>query len=167
MVESSFSELLTVSIEMSTNICWKGIMSVYIFDFDGVLAVPWTHPEMPYEKVVEFIKELHDSGKTLCLASYNPAAIQSLDRWGVRGLFTAMRAGSNHPWFGEYKNNHRIDMSKSLQIKNMLSNELFPAKEEDCIFFDDTLENIQLVNNELPKVQTLLIDPNRGLGQFC
>ena len=141
-------------------------MSIYIFDFDGVLAIPWTQPEIPFPNVIVFLRDLHSTGKKLCLASYNPAAVRALESWGVSNLFTAMRAGSNKPWSGNYTEEYRIGMSKSKQIKDMLVNELYPHKAEDCVFFDDTIENIALVNRELPQVHTILIDTIRGLGQF-
>ncbi len=68
---------------------------VNIFDFDGVLGVPWTHPEQPFPKVKEGLQKLHDAGKKLLLASYNPNVQVVMNRWGVRHLFSGIRARSS------------------------------------------------------------------------
>jgi predicted HAD superfamily phosphohydrolase YqeG len=71
---------------------------VIFFDFDGVIGVPWTHPESPFPNLSQNLQRLYDAGLKLCAVSYNPSVQVAINRWGMGHLFTAVRARSNQLW---------------------------------------------------------------------
>ena len=77
-------------------------MSLIIFDFDGVLAIPHTHPEEHYPQIPHLIKILA-SKYTLALASFNPRASIVLKEWSIDQYFSAI-PGNNRvvkgQWYG-------------------------------------------------------------------
>lgn len=110
---------------------------ILILDFDAVMAIAWSEPEEPYPGVVDLLRKISTrSDVHLCMASFNPLAIDALKRWGVYELFTAVRAGSNDP------NGDRTNLSKSSQIKSMITSELKHVKDYAIAFYDDDFKNI-------------------------
>lgn len=158
-------EASMIKSEMSDNIdINKKIVAV--FDFDGVLAIPWSQPAQHYKIIPSLLKEMYDSGKyIICCASYNPSALKSIERWGLLKYFTCVRCGANFSWHGPYEEHYRIEMQKSSQITDMIKNEIKELNHdfEKVYFYDDDKDNINLVNRDLPTVNTVLIDPVTGL----
>jgi len=50
-----------------------------IFDFDGVLAIKWTNPELHYPQIPKIIQSLSEK-HVLGVASYNPNAETAIRR---------------------------------------------------------------------------------------
>ena len=68
-----------------------------VFDFDGVLAIPYTSPEKHYKHIPYLIKLLSKK-YILAIASFNPRAITVIKEWGIFDYFKIIRAGSNDHW---------------------------------------------------------------------
>lgn len=134
-----------------------------VFDFDGVLAIPWTNPEKPFAQVPGLIKSLFDKGHRLSVASYNPRARLAIESWGIDGYFASIRSGADHDWEaegGEYKEEFRTRdrMSKHGQIKNM------HGDSKHVIFLDDSLENINEIKAKNdPHIHARLVDTDKGV----
>lgn len=139
--------------------------TLHVFDFDGVLAESWTHPELHFGEARLALSELKkNSSAIMCVASFNPRAELAIrDYWKLDDHFEAFRYGSNKKWDRTYGNHLRIGMSKSNQILDMISDELADHKFDEIFFYDDDLLNIKEVNKALPYVKTVLIDSRVGL----
>lgn len=136
---------------------------VLVFDFDGVLAITWTQPELHFPQIPSLVKKLSET-HILCVASYNPRAIKAIEAWDLHHYFTCIRAGSNETWDGEYKEEFRIGMSKAKQIMSMMCDlNQMGHQIEEISFFDDDHKNITLVNDNLSYVKTVLINENNGI----
>jgi hypothetical protein len=120
----------------------KRVKQVFFFDFDGPLAVPWTHPEESQQGVTDMIKKLTDENIVIALASFNPRAVVAIKEWGIDHYFAAKRAGSNFA-----NSQDRTGLSKHLQIRSMLENELkeYDSDEWMKCFFDDDPGHIKAV----------------------
>lgn len=134
-----------------------------VFDFDGVLAIPWSKPEKPYVQVTELIRRLHREGYRLSVASYNPRARVAVRSWGLEHCFESFRSGADHDWEtegGEYKEEFRTDrMSKHGQIKSMHG-------KRQVVFFDDSKENIDVINAKNdPRIHAVLVDTEKGVTE--
>ena len=115
-----------------------------VFDFDGVLAMPWYHPELPYDNVRELIRMVSKT-HYICVASFNPRAKLAIDDWKQFYGYDAIRCGSNHHWSVVYSNKWRVEMTKSRQITAMLD-ELGLSEDHPVQFYDDDQENVDEVN---------------------
>ena len=138
---------------------------VLVFDFDGVLAIPYTHPEECYSDVVELMTMLKEE-YILCVASYNPRAEVAIESWGIRDLFSVVLCGANYVWKGkEYDDKDRVEMRKDRQIVSIIKKELdeLQIRYDQVAFFDDDQENIDLVTKELPSVTCTFIDNKKGI----
>ena len=142
--------------------------SLLVFDFDGVLAIPWTNPERHYDQIPDAIKKIFESGDyVLAVASYNPLAHAAIVRWGLENYFSCIRCGANHSWHTDgthYSEDYRVGMSKHRQIGSMIENEIneLAVGLDGVFFFDDDPDNIRLVNEHLPVVKTTLVSPDSG-----
>ena len=141
-------------------------MKLYIFDFDGVLAIPYTNPESYYKHIPTIIPNL-SKDNYLAVASFNLRAKIAVEEWGLLHYFKAIRYGSNSVWDNEYNDNYRKDMSKSKQIQNMLENELKDIVFDEIIFYDDDIKNILDVRNVSNVrnigITSVLVDELNGL----
>lgn len=139
---------------------------ILIFDFDGVLSIPYTHPEEYYPQIPDLIKEL-SKNYVLCVASFNPRASLVIKKWGLHSYFSVTREGSNFKWSEEYNEEYRKGLSKSQQIKDIMKN-LFHTEEKqynhNIYFFDDDQDNINEVKEKLSHVKTVFVDNKHGLG---
>lgn len=139
---------------------------LYFLDMDGVLAIPYSMPEQPYAHTIVLLQSLHAAGHTLCAVSFNPRAYTVLRAWGVEHLFTAIRAGCNQPWSGDKADysdeTHRIDISKSNQISDILTTELRNIPHDSVWFYDDDPVNIGNVGMCHPNIVTWLVDHREG-----
>jgi len=136
---------------------------VLVFDFDGVLARTYTHPELHYPQIPKLIKDLSQK-YILCVASFNPKAIKAIEAWDLHHYIICIRAGANGVWTGDYKEDFGIDMTKSKQILDMLIElDEMGYKTKEITFFDDTPKNIAAVNETLPSVKTVLINQTKGV----
>ena len=142
--------------------------TLLVFDFDGVLAIPWTDPERPYDGIPAAIEKIHASGDyVLAVASYNPRAHAAIARWGLHKYFACIRCGANHGWHTDgtpYREDYRVGMGKHLQITSMIETEIaeFGVGVDRTYFFDDDPDNIALVNEHLPAVTATLVSPDTG-----
>jgi len=142
---------------------------IIILDFDGVLCIPYTHPEEPYPHMDALLAQLLAHEFTLCVASFNPLSRPALRRWGWFERFKAIRCGSNYHWDDEteiYSDiTHRDDLCKSKQIADILESELneFGFTPEHCAFFDDTPFNLDAVRERLPQVACVHVPSDKGL----
>ena len=85
----------------------------------------------------------------------------------MKKYFSCIRCGANHSWHAEgarYNEEDRVGMSKHRQITSMIENEIkeLGAEVEGVFFFDDDPDNIRLVNENLPLVNTTLVSPDSG-----
>lgn len=139
-----------------------------VFDFDGVLVIPYTNPVKLYPQIIPLLDTLKNAKKyKLYVASFNPTAKKELERLGVLHYFEDVRCGANFDWHheshhspGKYLETYRENMSKSNQIKNMIEDEdMF----EKTYFFDDDINNIIDVLKNSKVALTKLIDSKHGL----
>lgn len=140
---------------------------VIVFDFDGVLAKPWTHPEKPYDCIPDIMRLMSETGYILCVASYNPRAKLAIESWKPNineNTFKAIRCGANHIWSDLYLEEWRKEMSKSKMIASMLQ-ELGLAEDYPVIMFDDDQMNIDEVN-KLQNCTAFLIDSEKGFSSI-
>jgi hypothetical protein len=136
-----------------------------IFDFDGVLSMPYTMPEEYYKQIPNILSSFNITDVLCCVASFNPRAKLAIEQWKLDHHFIAFRSGSNDIWsnnLDEYKQEYRIGLKKSKQIQSMLSNELKDYKIENIEFYDDDKLNIKEVENELSHINCCLVDNNIG-----
>ncbi len=132
----------------------------FVFDFDGVLSIPWSQPEKPFEQVPALIRLLHGQGHILTVASYNPRARVAVESWGLAECFHAFRSGANHDWEsdgGTYKEEFRVSMKKQGQIRSMHGHE----PRSPVFFFDDDPENIKEITD--PNIVAVLVKTEVGL----
>jgi hypothetical protein len=140
-------------------------MKILVFDFDGVLAIPFTTPPIPFPGVIDLLKYLYKNNDTLLfLASFNAGACQALHAWGVAHFFSSMRYGSNDTWDPPYLPEYGIGTTKSGQISSMLLdlNRKVPINRS-LFFFDDMEENI--INVALSGIGVpVLVSSLRGIS---
>lgn len=147
---------------------------IFAFDFDGVLAIPYTDPEELYPAVDGILRGLHAQGHIVIVTSFNPRSYYVLKSYLDEGIIQAIRAGSRSLWWltGEYADvKHRFDMMKSLHLSDMLRDELASLSllEAEIYMFDDSEENLSEINRSsfyIPyNVKTFLIDNSIGLTE--
>ena len=139
-------------------------MKVLVFDFDGVLRIPFSMPPSPFPHTIALLNELYNSPNTyLLLASFNHDACRILIDWQVDHMFLAMRYGSNHSWNPPFDTKHNDDMEKSQQIGNMLQELKLQNHQEELYFFDDLESNIADVQLMLPYSKPILVSSLRGV----
>ena len=136
---------------------------LWVFDFDGVLAIPFTHPEKLFEGVPDAMLEIkRNSPNHRCVvASFNPRAELSVSCSLVGPCFAAFRS----------RTHDQISMSdderlcKSKQISSMIKTELAHHKfqDQDIVFFDDDMENLQEVQRMFPSARCKFICSATGL----
>lgn len=100
-------------------VCW---------DFDGVLMMPWSHPEEPFAQTRAILKHLRANGVRMAVTSFNPVAWLALDRLDLTQYFEAFRIGSNSEWehhdLDQYDGSkHRNGLCKSKQMEDILTRE--------------------------------------------
>ncbi len=137
--------------------------SLLAFDFDGVLAKPYTHPEKHYEQVPELIKSLSEKYH-LCVVSFNPRAKLAIEAWGLSKYFAGIRAGSNEEWTGYCPEFYRNNMTKATQICNITKYNVSGGVGK-IVLFDDDPANIADFRKFFPVLgaQAVLIDSLYGL----
>lgn len=137
-----------------------------IFDFDGVLRnVAQEKSAVPYPNIAKDIPAIFESGDyVLAVASFNPRAELFLTRWGLASYFASFRCGSNQKR-DELASSHCLGYSsfsrspwecddgvtKPLQIRSMLDNELSSFSWKSVTFFDDCMSNITEVMREFSR----------------
>jgi hypothetical protein len=130
-----------------------------VFDFDGVLAIPYSQPEVLFAGTEALLRSLHAQGHVLAVASFNPRAYHVLRPLIDEGVISAVRAGSCVKWWAEgdgtYSDDvHRKNMRKSAHIQSMLDNEWRYKSLQSLVFIDDDLANID-------EVDRAVIGPNQ------
>jgi hypothetical protein len=148
----------------------KANLTLLIFDFDGVLARPYTFPKLCYEQIPSILEDLECTGEyIMAVASFHPRAESVIEDWGLSRHFHAIRAGSNTVWPGDiYQESLRTGLTKPKQIEDMLLNELLPfaSRFKQILFLDDTPINVELVKAvycDIPHLRTQLVDTANGL----
>jgi hypothetical protein len=126
--------------------------TLFVFDFDGVLAIPYTNPEELFPGVHALLEELRTEGHRIAVCSFNPRAYISLEHLLIAGPIDAIRAGSKHKWWEQGDGNysdalHRQEMNKGLHIWEMIESEELEefangAPIERLFFIDDDPKNI-------------------------
>jgi len=120
-------------------ICW---------DFDGVLMMPWSHPEEPFAQTRAILKYLHEHGILMAVTSFNPAAWIALEQQGLTQYLDAFRIGCNSAWahhdHTQYDDaKHRVDLCKGKQMADILENEWakHSLQRQEVILIDDDKNN--------------------------
>lgn len=126
---------------------------VFAFDFDGVLAIPYSAPEVLFAGTEKLLRQLKADGHVIVVTSFNPRAYHVLRPLLEEGVITAIRAGSCVKWWvegGTYQDDvHRVDMFKSLHLLDMMSNELAGIPIEHVFFVDDDPKNVDEVTSKV------------------
>jgi predicted phosphatase len=135
-------------------------------DFDGVLAIPYTNPVELYPNIPDLLRQLSHS-YTLCLASFNPTALDELKRFDLLSLFVAVRAGRHEL---HHMSSIHEPLCKVAQIRSMY-NEMgveFQTLDTRVWFVDDTISHIENVRKNLTGIQCVWVDSTTGLtmGHF-
>ncbi len=123
---------------------------VFAFDFDGVLAIPYSQPEVLFAGTERLLRDLAAAGHPVIVTSFNPRAYHVLRPLLEEGVIRAIRAGSCIKWWlpaagggaGYVDALHRRDMQKSLHLRSMLADELAGVEVKHVLFVDDDLGNI-------------------------
>lgn len=120
---------------------------VAAFDFDGVLAIPYSHPERLFPGAEPLLRSLHAQGVIVLVASFNPRAYVALRHLLDEGVIRGIRAGSLVEWWkegdGTYSDaRHRKNMNKALHLSDMLARELDGVDVSSVTFYDDDRDNI-------------------------
>lgn len=142
---------------------------VHVFDFDGVLAAPYTHPELLFPGVEKLLQKLYDTDNVVLVASFNPRAYHVMRDLYEAGVVSNIRAGSNdQQWWlqgdGVYrdKQHRQLPLSKSVMIQDMTRQ--LVHTQRPTFFYDDDEENIENVRDTLPHVRCHHVkDWSRGL----
>ena len=132
-------------------------MKIFAFDFDGVLAIPYTNPEQLFPEIDTILRTISQKGHLNIISSFNPRSYFIMKPYLDQGIITAIRAGSRIKWwesdgqgtYDDYK--HRKDMHKGLHLHDMLSDELDElhiSEETQIYFFDDDLGNLADVRED-------------------
>ena len=137
-------------------------MPILVLDFDGVLAIPYTHPVQLYPQMPTLLEELSQT-HTLVLASFNPTAIAELRRFDLLQYFSATRAGVHDNIEITNFITDLGELCKAKQIASMQEHQLADKKDEEYHFFDDCVYNLQQVTELLPNVKCHHIDEDAGL----
>lgn len=138
----------------------KGKNRVLVFDFDGVLAKPWTHPETHYEQVPAILKILSQK-YYVCVASFNPRAALAIASWESQKTIDAVRCGANHEWAHKYDEVWREGMSKLEMITSILK-QLNLRADHPVEFYDDDSKNVDSVNLDVNRT-AFIINTQNGL----
>ena len=125
---------------------------VIAFDFDGVLAIPYSQPEVLFAGTEALLRELWAMGHTLVVTSFNPRAYVVLRPLVEEGVISAIRAGSCTRWWEEEEGGgvyndatHRHNMEKRLHLASMFAEELCDMEATHLLFIDDDMRNIDNV----------------------
>ena len=138
-------------------------MPVLVLDFDGVLAIPWTHPVQLYPQIPASLKQLSET-HTLVLASFNPTAIKELRRFDLLQYFSATRAGVHDNVEITNFMSNLGELCKAKQISSMQKqHQLTDKKDQEYHFFDDDPFNLEQVTKLLPQVRCHYVDDDVGL----
>lgn len=148
--------------------------TIHVFDFDGVLAWPYTHPELLVPGAERLLRALSErEGHRVMVASFNPRAYFALrSLYEDEAVILEMRAGSNHSewWRPEQGNGiyidevHRVNLSKADMIVRMLDVRHLSSGSNEVHFYDDDEENIREVQRRLPRVVCHhVLDSAKGL----
>lgn len=143
--------------------------AVHIFDFDGVLAVPYTQPELLFPGAERLLKQLKEKENIVLVASFNPRAYTVTKHLFDEGVIDDIRAGCNDQrWWlqddGVYRDaeHRRLPLSKVAMIRDMIR--LLATAHRRVHFYDDDEENILAVRTALPHVTCHHVtDWSRGL----
>lgn len=124
------------------------VVKAVCWDFDGVLMIPWTHPEEPFAQIRAILKYLHEHGILMAVTSFNPMAWIALEQAGLTQYLDAFRIGCNFVWahhdHSQYNDaKHRIDLCKSRQMSSILENEWVKhnLQRQEVMLIDDDKEN--------------------------
>lgn len=141
-------------------------MSIYVFDFDGVLACPYTDPELLFPGAERLLRDLNQDGHMILIASFNPRAYTVLRGLYEEGVIADIRAGNNTlRWWrvddGTYSDAkyRRTVLSKAAMIGDMIDK----TDTRVTHFFDDDPDNIRDVRKEMLHVECYHV-PNWGKG---
>lgn len=134
--------------------------TVLALDFDGVLAIPYSAPEVLFPGTVPLLRHLAGRGCTIIVTSKNPRAYPVLKDLVEEGTIAAIRAGSRIKWWethpeGRYEDwLHHHDLTadeapaysptlnKALHLRDMLADELAGLRPGRLLFVDDDQANI-------------------------
>jgi hypothetical protein len=144
----------------------------HCFDFDGVLAHPYTMPELLFPGVAPLLRRLKERGDRIVVASFNPRSYHALrELHEDEHLLDDMRCGSNDcTWWadnGVYSDAlHRHQLSKAAMIRAMGAP--VSASDPDVVrFYDDDPDNIKDVREQLPQVACYWVDDwSKGVVPF-
>ncbi len=118
-------------------------------DADGVLLMPYTHPEEPFEQIKFLLDYFRKCGFLLVVTSFNPDAFAALERRGLAEYFAAFRVGSNAVWAhhdkSQFVESKYGDLSKAKQMQDILANELADHRLQpsEVILIDDDMRNCE------------------------
>jgi hypothetical protein len=126
----------------------SAVVRAVCWDFDGVLMMPWTHPEEPFAQTRAIVKYLHEHGILMAATSFNPAAWLALEQHGLTQYLSAFRIGCNSAWahhdHSQYDDaKHRVDLCKGKQMADILENEWakHSLQRQEVLLIDDDKGN--------------------------
>jgi len=124
------------------------VVKAVCWDFDGVLMMPWSHPEEPFAQTRAILKYLHEHGVLMAVTSFNPAAWIALEQQGLTQYMDAFRIGCNSVWahhdHTQYDDaKHRLDLCKGKQMADILDNEWakHSLQRQQVLLIDDDKNN--------------------------
>ncbi len=136
---------------------------LFVFELEGVLAVPDTTPPRPY-LIVKSMIEAAAKVAHLAVISQEPHVKEVLQGWGVWHHVSAIRAGSNEPWEdGAYDESLKKHVLRCDQIRSILTNELKDHSLVGAVFFGDDRYIDEGEYESLP-MAVKLVPQNRFFG---
>ncbi len=133
---------------------------VFVFDLDNTLylhLVDYSYREEYTQKIRDFLQQLKDNGKILCLATHNKSPYSYLSRMDIYDLFHEIiyETRDVHPSLNSiYDYTNKKDMVQEIIDKTNVST-------QDVIFFDDVYYNINEVKSL--GIESIRVSPKKGI----
>lgn len=133
---------------------------VFVFDLDNTLylhSVDYSYRQEYTQKIKDFLQNLKDNGKILCLATHNTAPYYYLSRMDIHDLFQEIiyETRDVHPSLNSiYDYTNKKDMIQEIIDKTNVST-------QEVIFFDDVCYNINQVKSL--GIESIHVSPKKGI----
>jgi len=133
---------------------------VFVFDLDNTLylhLVDYSYREEYTQKIKDFLQQLKDNGKILCLATHNKSPYNYLSRMNIYDLFHEIiyEKRDVNPWDNSiYEYTNKKYMLQEIIDKTNVST-------QEVIFFDDVYYNVDEVKSL--GIESIRVSPKKGI----
>jgi HAD superfamily phosphatase (TIGR01681 family) len=133
---------------------------VFVFDLDNTLylhSVDYSYRQEYTQKIKDFLQQLKDNGKILCLATHNKSPYNYLSRMDIYDLFHEIiyEKKDVNPWDNSiYEYTNKKYMIQEIIDKTNVST-------QEVIFFDDVYYNVDEVKSL--GIESIRVSPKTGI----